>query len=77
MHVDVFRPAPASPEVLEGLADLLLEDLLGGFNDFHLFQQLFLYRVPHHINVSPALSQSQALDGHIQRQVLGLQVLLR
>lgn len=67
VRVELLSDFLQETELLEGLADLLLQGLLGGLDDLHLFVQLILHSVLYHIDVSPTLPQGQALDGHIQR----------
>lgn len=62
----------SSPELFEGIIHSLLQLFLGFLNHLHLSEQLLLHRIPHHIDVTAALTERQALNGNIQTQVLCL-----
>lgn len=62
-----------SPELFEGFIHSLLQFSLGFVYHLHLLVQLLLHRVPHHVDGATALTERQAVDGNIQRQVLCLE----
>lgn len=79
-RVQDFRAAPhcPSPQVLEGLVHVLLQNLLHSLDELHLLPQLLLHRVGDKLVSSPSISQRQAFltdlqgNGGVSQRLLGV-----